>query len=111
MQAQSRGRWQLDEDSEARRVRLLPQMADAAEVYAGIAKVPGISYPVLVPNEQGYERARAVGADDVAGGCGSARTSPHLPKRAKVRIRMGLNLSPSARLCAAFMRAISRAAW
>src|SRR5690606_9367751 len=26
----------------------------------------GVAYPVLVPNEQGYERARAAGADEVA---------------------------------------------
>jgi hydroxymethylglutaryl-CoA lyase len=44
----------------------VPQMADAADVLAGIARGPGISYPVLVPNEQGYERARAAGADEVA---------------------------------------------
>ncbi len=44
----------------------IPQLADAAEVFAGIEKRPGVSYPVLVPNEQGYERARAVGATEVA---------------------------------------------
>ena len=44
----------------------VPQMADAAEVLAGIDRRPGISYPVLVPNEQGYERARAAGATEVA---------------------------------------------
>ena len=44
----------------------IPQLADAAEVFAGIDKRPGVSYPVLVPNEQGYERARAVGATEVA---------------------------------------------
>ena len=44
----------------------VPQMADAAEVLAGIRRRPGIAYPVLVPNEQGYERARAAGADEVA---------------------------------------------
>ena len=44
----------------------VPQLADAAEVYAGIAKKPGVSYPVLVPNQQGYERARAVGVSDIA---------------------------------------------
>ena len=41
--------------------RWVPQLADAAEVYAGIERRPGIAYPVLVPNEQGYDRARAVG--------------------------------------------------
>lgn len=44
----------------------IPQLADAAEVFAGIARKPGIAYPVLVPNEQGYDRARAVGAEEVA---------------------------------------------
>ncbi len=41
----------------------IPQLADAAEVYAGIQRRPGIHYPVLVPNEQGYDRARAVGVE------------------------------------------------
>ncbi|MHA6204151.1 hydroxymethylglutaryl-CoA lyase [Dyella soli] len=44
----------------------VPQMADAAEVYQSIRKVPGVAYPVLVPNEQGYERARAVGVTEIA---------------------------------------------
>ncbi|HET8763745.1 MAG TPA: hydroxymethylglutaryl-CoA lyase [Rhodanobacter sp.] len=44
----------------------VPQLADAAEVYAGIRKVPGVGYPVLVPNLQGYERAREVGAAEIA---------------------------------------------
>lgn len=44
----------------------VPQLADAAEVMAGIDRRPGISYPVLVPNEQGYERALAAGAREVA---------------------------------------------
>ncbi len=44
----------------------VPQMADAADVFAGIRKLPGVAYPVLVPNLQGYERALAVGATEVA---------------------------------------------
>jgi hydroxymethylglutaryl-CoA lyase len=44
----------------------VPQLADAAEVFAGIRKVPGVSYPVLVPNLQGYARAREVGATEIA---------------------------------------------
>ena len=44
----------------------VPQLADAAEVYAGIDRQPGIAYPVLVPNLQGYERAIAVGVREVA---------------------------------------------
>jgi len=44
----------------------VPQLADAAEVFSGIEKLPGVSYPVLTPNLQGYERARSVGATEVA---------------------------------------------
>ena len=44
----------------------IPQLADAAEVFTGIHRRPGVAYPVLVPNEQGYERARAVGAEEIA---------------------------------------------
>ncbi|MCX7032386.1 MAG: hydroxymethylglutaryl-CoA lyase [Arenimonas sp.] len=44
----------------------VPQLADAAEVFTGIHRREGVSYPVLVPNLQGYERARAVGATEVA---------------------------------------------
>ena len=44
----------------------VPQLADAAEVYTGITKNNGVRYPVLVPNEQGYERARAVGVTEIA---------------------------------------------
>lgn len=44
----------------------VPQLADAAEVYAGIRKLRDVRYPVLVPNLQGYQRARAAGASDVA---------------------------------------------
>ena len=44
----------------------VPQLADAAEVFAGIDRRPGVSYPVLVPNLQGYERAHAAGAREVA---------------------------------------------
>ena len=46
--------------------RAIPQLADAGEVMAGIARRAGVSYPVLVPNEQGYERARAVGVGEIA---------------------------------------------
>ena len=44
----------------------VPQMGDAAEVMAGIARRPGISYAALTPNLRGYEAAKAAGADEVA---------------------------------------------
>lgn len=44
----------------------VPQMADAAEVLAGIARAPGVRYAALTPNLKGYEAARAARADEVA---------------------------------------------
>lgn len=44
----------------------VPQMADAAEVMAGISRAPHLTYPVLTPNLKGYEAARAAGAQSVA---------------------------------------------
>jgi hydroxymethylglutaryl-CoA lyase len=44
----------------------VPQLADATDVYTAIHKKPGLRYPVLVPNLQGYERARAVGVAEIA---------------------------------------------
>jgi hydroxymethylglutaryl-CoA lyase len=44
----------------------VPQMADAAEVFAGIARRPGVRYTALVPNLAGLERARAAGVDEIA---------------------------------------------
>ena len=44
----------------------VPQMADSDAVLAGIDREPGVSYPVLTPNEKGYRAARAVRADTVA---------------------------------------------
>ena len=44
----------------------VPQMADSDAVLAGIARRQGIAYPVLVPNVQGYARARAADAKEIA---------------------------------------------
>ena len=44
----------------------VPQMADAAEVLAGITRRDGVLYPVLVPNDKGLERAQAAGVREVA---------------------------------------------
>jgi len=44
----------------------VPQMADAAEVFAGIGRKPGIRYTALVPNLAGLERAQAAGVREIA---------------------------------------------
>ena len=43
----------------------VPQMADAAEVMAGITRAPGVRYSVLTPNLQGFEAALASRPDEV----------------------------------------------
>src|SRR3990172_1510394 len=43
----------------------VPQMADNAQVMAGIRRKPGVSYPVLVPNKKGLDAAIAAGAEEV----------------------------------------------
>ncbi|WP_421850291.1 hydroxymethylglutaryl-CoA lyase [Oricola sp.] len=44
----------------------VPQMADAADVMAGITRNPNVSYAVLTPNMRGFEGAVAAKADEIA---------------------------------------------
>jgi hydroxymethylglutaryl-CoA lyase len=44
----------------------VPQMADSADVLAGIRRVPGVRYAALTPNMKGLEGALAARADEVA---------------------------------------------
>ena len=44
----------------------VPQMADSEAVFAGIKRHSGVRYAALTPNLQGFERAVAAGADEVA---------------------------------------------
>jgi hydroxymethylglutaryl-CoA lyase len=44
----------------------VPQMADTAEVMAGLERRPDVSYPVLVPNQKGFEAAQAADAEEIA---------------------------------------------
>jgi isopropylmalate/homocitrate/citramalate synthase len=46
--------------------RAIPQLADADDVFRRVRRVPGVRYPVLVPNMRGMERAERAGADAVA---------------------------------------------
>lgn len=43
----------------------VPQMADNAQVMAGIRQKPGVSYPVLVPNRKGLDAAIAAGCKEI----------------------------------------------
>src|SRR5690348_14482036 len=44
----------------------IPQLADHREVFQGIQKKTGVSYPVLVPNVTGLQNALAVGVKEIA---------------------------------------------
>ncbi|WP_231908728.1 hydroxymethylglutaryl-CoA lyase [Candidatus Nitrospira inopinata] len=46
--------------------RAVPQLADTDEVFARIERRSGILYSALVPNERGWERARAAQVDKIA---------------------------------------------
>lgn len=46
--------------------KAVPQLADAADVMAGIDRRDDVTYPVLVPNERGYDAAVAAGATSIA---------------------------------------------
>ena len=43
----------------------VPQMADNAEVMAGVVRQSGVRYSVLTPNLQGFEAARASRPDEI----------------------------------------------
>lgn len=46
--------------------KAVPQLADSDEVFRKIVRRPGVTYTALVPNEQGWERARAVAVQKIA---------------------------------------------
>ena len=52
----------------------VPQMADAANILAAIDRLPGVRYPVLVPNLKGLEAALSAGAEEVAVFCAASET-------------------------------------
>ena len=78
----------------------VPQMADAAEVIAGIARRPGVSYPVLTPNLRGYEAARAAGAGAAAVFAAASETF----SRRNINCSIAESLNRFRPLCAAAAR-------
>jgi hydroxymethylglutaryl-CoA lyase len=46
--------------------RWVPQLSDAADVFAGITRRQGVTYSALVPNRRGFDQALAAGAHKVA---------------------------------------------
>ena len=79
----------------------VPQMADTAAVLARIAKRPGVSYPVLVPNMKGLEAARAAGAEEIAVFAAASEAF----SRANVNCSIAESLERFAPVCAAALEA------
>jgi hydroxymethylglutaryl-CoA lyase len=46
--------------------RWVPQLADADQLLTQLNRRSDVRYPVLVPNQRGFDRAMAVGADEIA---------------------------------------------
>jgi hydroxymethylglutaryl-CoA lyase len=55
----------------------VPQLADAAELLAGLQRRDGIRYPVLVPNERGLDRALDAGVRHIAIFASATETFAH----------------------------------
>ena len=80
--------------------KAIPQLADAAEVFARIRKASGVRYPVLVPNIKGYDRAKAAGADAIAV---FTAASEHFTKR-NINMTIDESLATFAEIAAAAKR-------
>lgn len=75
----------------------VPQMADTAAVLAGIARRPGARYPVLVPNLEGFRRALAAGARDIAVFAAASESF----SRRNLNCSIGQSLERYSEVCAA----------
>lgn len=77
--------------------RLMPQMADAAEVVAASLELPGAVVSVLVPNLRGAERALASGPH-APGASGNVATEDVAHLFASMGVPTGLDLTELLRL-------------
>jgi hydroxymethylglutaryl-CoA lyase len=76
--------------------RAVPQLADAAEVAAGITRVPGVTYTALIANLRGLERAAAAGVDVVE--CTLSLSDSH--GRANINATLAESLDRFGAICA-----------
>ena len=78
----------------------VPQMADAAEVFAGITRAPGTRYTALVPNLAGLERAlggRRQRSRDLRRVDRNVQPQEHQPEHRRVARDLQAGLRPRAR--------------
>jgi hydroxymethylglutaryl-CoA lyase len=54
--------------------RWVPQMATSSEVFSGVEKRAGVSYPMLVPNMKGLEAALDAGVEEISGFAAASET-------------------------------------
>jgi hydroxymethylglutaryl-CoA lyase len=73
----------------------VPQMSDAADVFAAIDRRPGIRYTALVPNQTGLERALAARVDEVAVFAASTETF----SRKNINVGVDASLENYAQVC------------
>lgn len=52
----------------------VPQMATSSEVFSGVEKRTGVSYPMLVPNMKGLEAALDAGVEEISGFAATSET-------------------------------------
>ncbi len=71
------------------RPRMIPQLADAAEIMAGLPHVPGVRYWALVPNQVGLERALDAGVRHIGTFLSSSET--HNQKNVNRTVRESLS--------------------
>ena len=79
----------------------VPQMADSEAVLRGIERRPGTVYPVLVPNMQGFERARAANVTEIATFSAASETF----SRKNTNCSIAESLERAAPVCAAGLAA------
>jgi hydroxymethylglutaryl-CoA lyase len=60
--------------------KLVPGMADAEQVVAGMRRAPGVAYLGLWLNERGFERALAAGRLDIEGSISLSASEPFLQR-------------------------------
>ena len=68
----------------------VPQLKDAHEVFTGIKRISGVSYPVLTPNMKGFERALEADAKEIA--VFSAASEAFSQKNTNCSIEESINL-------------------
>jgi hydroxymethylglutaryl-CoA lyase len=82
----------------------VPQMADAGDVFAGIARQPGIRYTALVPNLAGLDRALAARVSEIAVFAASTETFSRKNINQSIDASLAIYKDVCARAAAANLR-------